>query len=397
MYAYLVNVDAQGNHNKFYEMKQTAANFFQVLYGRVGAKPMVRSYPISSWDRKYKEKLNKGYVDQSNLRNVTDMAGSAASPTSIMGYSPIPDPDVRDFMDDILQWSNKSLTRNYRVKASEVSQKMINEAQKLLSQMEKENSLYIFNDHLLQLFTVIPRRMGNVQDHLLIDITQKSDVLYREHELLDQMAAKVDYCKKEKGSGKTILEAYGLEIKLVQEGKRLAQIKSHLGEMEDKFSRAFRVKNKQLDEAFYKRMYKDGYTEKDIHYLYHGSRNANWYGIMTQGLILHPNAIHNGSMFGHGLYFANKARKSTGYSSLAGYSTWARENEEKGYIAVYKVLYSNPRHISKWKRDYTAFNKSRIKPNDALFAHGGADLYNDEIILYDEKQVTLQYIIEFRK
>ena len=46
MYAYLVNVDAQGNHNKFYEMKQTAANFFQVLYGRVGAKPMVRSYPI---------------------------------------------------------------------------------------------------------------------------------------------------------------------------------------------------------------------------------------------------------------------------------------------------------------------------------------------------------------
>ena len=145
------------------------------------------------------------------------------------------------------------------------------------------------------------------------------------------------------------------------------------------------------------RMYKDGYTEKDIHYLYHGSRNANWYGIMTQGLILHPNAIHTGSMFGHGLYFANKARKSTGYSSLAGYSTWARENEEKGYIAVYKVLYSNPRHISKWKRDYTAFNKSRIKPNDALFAHRGADLYNDEIIIYDEKQVTLQYIIEFRK
>lgn len=397
MYAYLININTQGNHNKYYEMKQTDKNFFQVLYGRVGAKPMVRSYPISAWSRKYKEKLDKGYVDRSDLRNVTDMTGSTVSPAAIMGYSPISDPNVRDFMDDILQWSNKSLTRNYRVKASEVSQKMINEAQKLLDLMDKEDTVVSLNKYLMELFTVIPRRMSNVKDQLLTDMTQKNDVLYREHELLDQMAARVDYCEKEKSGGKTILDAYGLEIELVQDGKRIAQIKSHLGEMENKFFRTFRIKNKQLDDAFYKKMHKEGYTEKDIHYLYHGSRNANWYGIMTQGLILHPNAVRNGSMFGNGLYFANKARKSTGYSSLDGYSTWAKEHEEKGYIAVYKVLYRNAKHVSKWKSSYSSLNKNSIKPSDALFAHGGVDLYNDEIIVYDEKQVTLQYVIEFRK
>lgn len=395
MYAYLVNVDTNGNHNKYYEMKQTDANFFQVLYGRVSAKPMVRSYPITSWDRKYREKINKGYVDQTRLRDVKD--GTKISLASSMGYTPIADPDVHDFMDDILQWSNKSLARNYQVKASEVSQKMIDEAQRLLTLMDKKNTVSSFNEQLMELFTVIPRRMSNVGDNLLKDISDKNDVLYREHELLDQMKAKVGYCEKEKSGGKTILEANGLEIELIREGKRLFQIKSHLGEMENKFYRAFRVKNTQLDDAFYKSMKKEGYTEKDIHYLYHGSRNANWYGIMTQGLILYPNAVRSGSMFGHGLYFANKARKSTGYSSLDGYSTWAREHEEKGYIAVYKVLYRNAKHVSKWIPNYTSLNKDRIKPNDALFVHGGVDLYNDEIIIYDERRVTLQYVIEFRK
>ena len=174
MYAYLVNVDTNGNHNKYYEMKQTDANFFQVLYGRVSAKPMVRSYPITSWDRKYREKINKGYVDQTRLRDIKD--GTKTSLTSSMGYAPIADPDVHAFMDDILRWSNKSLVRNYQVKASEVSQKMIDEAQRLLTVMAKQDTVSLFNEQLMELFTVIPRRMSNVKENLLTDISQKNDV-----------------------------------------------------------------------------------------------------------------------------------------------------------------------------------------------------------------------------
>lgn len=41
--------------------------------------------------------------------------------------------------------------------------------------------------------------------------------------------------------------------------------------------------------------------------------------------------------------------------------------------------------------------KSSIRPHDALFAHAGTSLVNDEIIVYDERQVTLQYLIELEK
>lgn len=34
--------------------------------------------------------------------------------------------------------------------------------------------------------------------------------------------------------------------------------------------------------------------------------------------------------------------------------------------------------------------------HDALFAHGGLDLINDEIIVYNEKQVSLCYMIEIK-
>ena len=44
---------------------------------------------------------------------------------------------------------------------------------------------------------------------------------------------------------------------------------------------------------------------------FHGSRNENFISILKTGLLIRPSgAIHTGSMFGDGIYFAPKARKS---------------------------------------------------------------------------------------
>ena len=40
---------------------------FEVEYGRVGATCQHASYSMSQWDKKYKEKIKKGYVDQTHL------------------------------------------------------------------------------------------------------------------------------------------------------------------------------------------------------------------------------------------------------------------------------------------------------------------------------------------
>ena len=111
------------------------------------------------------------------------------------------------------------------------------------------------------------------------------------------------------------------------------------------------------------------------------------------GLILNPNAPITGKMFGFGLYFANKAIKSVGYTSLTG-SIWAKGSSKTGYLFVYKVAYKNAKHVQKWSHEMSGYTKKHIAPYDALFAHGGADLKNDEIIIYDEAQATIQYVIE---
>jgi len=49
--------------DKFYEMEQKIEGTFDVFYGRIGAAPQTKTYHISDWQKKYNEKINKGYKD----------------------------------------------------------------------------------------------------------------------------------------------------------------------------------------------------------------------------------------------------------------------------------------------------------------------------------------------
>jgi len=60
----LIMVTAE-NNNKFYEMQENTDDTFTVVYGRIGMSGVSRTYPIRQWDKKYKEKIKKGYRDLS--------------------------------------------------------------------------------------------------------------------------------------------------------------------------------------------------------------------------------------------------------------------------------------------------------------------------------------------
>ena len=130
--------------------------------------------------------------------------------------------------------------------------------------------------------------------------------------------------------------------------------------------------------------------------LWHGSRTENWWSIISTGLKIRPsNAIYTGSMFGNGIYFANKADKSAKYTSLSG-SYWAHGSDSVGYLALYEVYLGKCKDIthhtsSCYDLDYNKVNKEGY---DCVFAHGGADLVNDEIIVYRPEQCTVKYIVE---
>ena len=97
-------------------------------------------------------------------------------------------------------------------------------------------------------------------------------------------------------------------------------------------------------------------------------------------------------MFGDGIYFADKAQKSIGYTSARG-SYWSRGSSETAFLALFSV------HVGKQKmitRASPRLNKTQISKEgyDSVFAKGGADLRNNEYIVYDKQQCTVSYLVE---
>jgi poly [ADP-ribose] polymerase len=116
---------------------------------------------------------------------------------------------------------------------------------------------------------------------------------------------------------------------------------------------------------------------------------------MTTGLLIRPsNAVHSGSMFGDGIYFADKFQKSFGYTSGRG-SYYAGGSSNEAILALYDVHVGEQKHIKHHDSScYSLSAKVLAKDGfDSVFAHGGADLRNNEYIVYQSPQSTIKYLV----
>lgn len=386
-FAYLVKISPDSNNNRYYRMI-AQGDAFLIEMGRIGATPVTSRRPMMLWDTTLKRKLAEGYEDRSALCRVDVEKESK--------YGKISDRDVRTLVDTLQRYANVTLDETYSVSYQDVSQSMIDEAQELIYQIsEHQNDLDICRENFKKLFVVIPRKMKDVQEMLPKKADDIPVMLLREQDILDVMTAKISQSSTvtENSSKATVLDSLGLDIRLCTSEEN-TQIKRFLSkESSLYFKRAFRVVNHKTELQFQKYMENRGLDDRDIHYLYHGSRNANYYGLMSEGPRLNPKAPINGKMFGHGIYFAPRAKKSIGYTDILG-SRWVNGNSLQAFLAVYKVVYHNQMDVSVWSAEMPGYTKSKIAPYDAVFAHKGISLVNDEVIIYDENQITVQYLIE---
>lgn len=81
---YLEMVTSQ-NNNKYYHMIEKGDGTFEALYGRIGSTEARAAYLMSQWNKKYNEKIRKGYVDTTHLREKKQVPGQPDE------YKPIPD------------------------------------------------------------------------------------------------------------------------------------------------------------------------------------------------------------------------------------------------------------------------------------------------------------------
>lgn len=399
-YAHLVCVTSV-NNNKYYTMQEQSDGAIQVKYGRVGGNETTHSYPASKWDSLYRSKLAKGYKD------MTDLVEKKVVDESPEEWKEIEDKGIRQVIEFLREKARDTVQKNYIVASSQVSQAMVDEAQRQidhLAAVHEKLSLTQFNDLLLELFSTIPRRMTDVRAHLAHANTNRAELISREQNLLDVMAGQVATVEvpQEKAKGtadKTILEAHGLKFTPATEAD-IKKIKKLLGkECENLFLCAWKVENKATQKRFNDFIKEQGgkLTKK---LFWHGSRTENWWSILRSGLVLRPtNAIITGKMFGPGTYFAPKAQKSLGYTSLSG-SYWAGGHSQYGFMALYEVAYGEPYDVTSnaGVGDMTWAKLQRVAPGKhCLHAHAGPVLRNDEVVVYREDQTTIKYLVELKR
>lgn len=396
-------VTADANNNKYYKMIPKGDTFI-VEYGRVGSKPQVRSYPIKDWNKKLREKLSKGYTDKSEL--MEDLI-QEEKPKEKKLYLDIPNKDIQNIVDRLQKMAKQTISANYNITSDKVTQAMVDKAQDILTNLITIQNVDDFNKLLLELFEVIPRKMHKVSEYLAQTKDDFSKIIQKEQDLLDVMKGQVyqhsvtqsteNEQVEDDAPTMNILEAMGLEFQPVDD-LDIVKIKYHLGQDESKFYRAWKVTNKATQQSF------DTYIKDNNNpttkLLWHGSRNENWWSIINSGLVLRPtNAVITGKMFGYGIYFATKARKSIGYTSLSG-SYWAKGSSTSAFMGLYEVAYGNPFDVYSFDSKYYSLNYENLQKMcqgaNCLHAHAGKMLANDEIIVYQQPQTTIKYLVEIR-
>lgn len=414
-YAKLIHVSVDNgktdNSNKVYIMEELSDGRIKCEYGRVGKTLTVEYKDASKWNSVYKQKTgkSKGYTDVTELMAEVVEDG----PKVNSGIDSIVNSLVRKLVKDLMDFANKSIQKNYRVSQNSVSEQQVERAQEVLSKITGMLSVGAnvkdINDKLLELFTIIPRKMDNVKYYLIDslktndDLEQAQKLLGDEQSTLDTMAGQVQLIKQQKESVKetgeplkdiTILEQMGLSIEVEENEESLSLVHKLLGSNSSRAKNIFKVINHKTQKRFDDNFVKANIKKKRFYW--HGSRNENWLNICQTGLLIRPSgAVYTGSMFGDGIYFANKSQKSLGYSSLSG-SYWTKGNSNVGYLALFDVHVGKQKDIH--KHDSSCYRLSQgvmdSEGYDSVYAHGGADLRNDEFIIYNPAQCTIAYLIE---
>lgn len=437
---YLRMLDIESNHYKYYRMIPSGDSF-TAEWGREGSKPQTKVYPMSQWAKIYREKTKKGYEDKTDhfviekVESPTDI--SRISKTGDV-YAVIKDESVRELVKQLMELSNAIVSSNYNIGSEHVTQKMIDDAQicidrlanvytKLAVVKEPARAVSLFEDYnnaLLQLINIVPRKIKRVKEYLLAFTPNISILLEAmrnqisfEEDLLNNMRTKVSVANiiakpastvsEEKAKETTLLEALGLVIEpcSAEDMKRIMSkftSDDAYANLPRKVKTAWRVTNLKTEKAFenFKQEFKDDYKRFPCNLLWHGSRNENWWSIINTGLKIRPSgAVYTGSMFGDGVYFANKARKSFNYTSSRN-AYYVQGNAKVVFMALFDVATGNSYNVNNnYSTSSMTWNKLRALNTDkkyhSLFAHSGAQLINDELVMYRNDQMTIRYLVMF--
>lgn len=413
---YLIMVNPDKNNNKFYRMVDMGNHTWGAYYGRVGeqqgespysshiTRPF--EYPDYMYAIKLQEKLLKGYKD----KTVCHKTGAVKTHKEVK-FCNISDPKVSELIEKLMACAKHVIAQNYTVTSNDVTPQMIIEAKRELNALRKAKKLKAFNNHLLELMHIIPRRIDGYGTYGVASMMAHATddfcgIILREESLLDIMGGQVSVDEKRRQNENKpvdILEAMNIEIHVANQ-EQIQEVKQQLNNsLKHKLTGVYHVVNKRTQEAFdnYLRSQEEAGIKTAVRQFWHGSRNENWISILQNGLMLNPDAVITGKMFGNGIYFAPSAAKSWGYTSVG---KWAGRGLNRTapsvYMALYATAYGCPYEVFFHTRDWLHYDYQKLHHDHPGYScvhakAGKGMLHDDEVIFYREDQMTINYICEF--
>ncbi len=403
--------DDSTNSNKYYNFQQVSDAEFEATWGRVGGSESKQTYPMSQWDKIYRSKTSpskkpKPYTD------VTELYASEAAAVDKPAFEIVSskrDPVLREVVKRLLGHAKKSVAANYTVGSDVVTTKQVERAQSALDSISglphaTAADVLRVNDMLQEFFTIVPRKMKNVRDHLIpqddLGSAAKlfSEIVANEQNTLDVMAGQVSLARKSGVSadsdahGADALELIGLSADLVKDAKELAVVRGMMQSKGRMLKTVFRVDNSRTRAGYEDHLGKAANKKNDL--FWHGSRTENWWNILDKGLLIRPTgAVYTGSMFGDGVYFASEFDKSLGYTSISS-SRWAGGSERNAFLALYRV-HLGKQYVTESSDPSLGIERLRkLGGYDSTHGKKGRSLMRDEYIVYRPQQCTVEYLVE---
>ena len=414
----------ENNNNKFYYMHDNNNGTFTVTWGRWGTDGQTTDYPIGEWDAKYRSKVKKGYKDISNTTTVTK------------GYKAESDPELKDLLTHMLGISRQYVSQQTDV--GSLNAQTIAEVQDLINQLTSIKAEYTgqdsfkdwsnkynntnfnnfadecarkFNKVLLQIWTIIPRKIKDVRQNLYkanyynnpLPTAPLDSHISNEQSILDNIILQSKANSNANGIN-TISEAFGFKF-VKASTEEFNFIKDKINKESDsgsfKVKNVYKVANPARDADFLEYLQNNNLKndDKDVKLYWHGTGPENVLSIMANGLIIRPaNAAYCGSAFGDGIYSAPSPNKSWNY-------TKQDSNRHSRWMFVNAVITGNTFNCNNntdkigsiriCDLDGNKFNQLNLGYH-SVHAHASSSSYirRDEVIVYNNSQIACKYLVE---
>lgn len=183
---YLTCINLESNNYKFYHMKP-GGNGINVSYGRIGAtagelfseRSISKPYPIYLYWIRYYEKFSKGYIDQSEIYLnspvepfKSNVKTNIKNPQNVLKTASV---ELYDRLYSCAKGLVKKTLANLVI-----TKKQVEKSRYYFQQMGKRKTVRGFNNQLLNLMSVCPRKVKSVSSLLAETTEDFRDIIERE-------------------------------------------------------------------------------------------------------------------------------------------------------------------------------------------------------------------------